>query len=111
MFNTSRSTHSRGISGATSTVAATSLTVNLVSICLTPSKPKAALDIRNRPSKSNLSLPLFSGRLSSAWNFLLVPRPGSPESHGLRLYHGAIDGAIGWVGAAVRYGPQGVSRG
>src|ERR1700684_225059 len=33
MFNTSRSTHSRGISGDTSTVAATSLTVNLVSIC------------------------------------------------------------------------------
>src|ERR1700677_4060200 len=34
MFNTSRSTHRRGISGGTSTVAVTLLTVNLVSIGL-----------------------------------------------------------------------------
>ena len=33
-FNTSRSTHRRGISGGTSTVAATLLTVNLMGICL-----------------------------------------------------------------------------
>src|SRR5271168_1407014 len=41
MFNTSRSTHSRGISGDTSTVAATLLTVNLVSICSLRQEPKS----------------------------------------------------------------------
>src|ERR1700689_1112618 len=44
MFNTSRSTHSRGISGGTSTVAATLLTVNLVSIGSLRQKPEAGLD-------------------------------------------------------------------
>src|ERR1700691_1219373 len=51
MFNTSRSTHRRGISGGTSTVAATLLIVSLVSICYStvwPAEDLLALDIIRR---------------------------------------------------------------